>query len=152
MFGASDEAIGLLESGESFEKRILDIYQKCNTVGEFNKEFNKLGREFEKKRNKGFKDLKGLFSNIDNNNKDKIFNKLDNELLKYNECLQDTSSNKLDLNSPVKNKNYLINIKGNNLECFTQGIICIGAIVNKGELVKPILICRDEKNKFIFNE
>ncbi|MBD7912946.1 DISARM system SNF2-like helicase DrmD [Clostridium cibarium] len=152
MFGASDEAIGLLESGESFEKRVLDIYQKCSTVGEFNKEFNKLGKEFEKKRNKGFKDLKELFTFWDDNKKSKIYTDLNNKLYKYNECLTYTSNSKLDSNSPIKNKNYLINIKGNDLEFFTKGYICIGAILNKGQLVKPVLICKDEKNKFIVKE
>jgi len=60
VFGASDQALGLLESGIDFEKRILQIYQNCDSIGEFNKEFKALEKDFERKRNTKFKELKSL--------------------------------------------------------------------------------------------
>ena len=36
VFGASDIALGALESGTSFEKMVLQIYQTCDTTAEFN--------------------------------------------------------------------------------------------------------------------
>lgn len=52
VFGASDIALGALESGSSFEKTILDIYQHCETRAEFKKAFDKLNRQLDAKRNK----------------------------------------------------------------------------------------------------
>ena len=52
VFGASDIALGALESGSSFEKTILDIYQHCGTRAEFKKAFDKLDRQLDAKRNK----------------------------------------------------------------------------------------------------
>ena len=42
VFGASDVALGALESGTSFEKTILNIYQKCNSNADFQKAFDRL--------------------------------------------------------------------------------------------------------------
>jgi superfamily II DNA or RNA helicase len=48
VFGASDEVLGIIESGVDFERRILDIYQQCRTQAEIEQEFQKLQSEFEK--------------------------------------------------------------------------------------------------------
>lgn len=52
VFGASDVALGTLESGISFEKTVLDIYQTCATRAEFKKAFDKLDRQLDAKHNK----------------------------------------------------------------------------------------------------
>lgn len=62
VFGASDKAIGLLESGSDFEKRITQIYQECKTSDEFVKRFNSLEREIDRKRNKKMDELRGLIT------------------------------------------------------------------------------------------
>ena len=51
VFGSSDEVLGSLESGVDFEKRIAGIYQKCKTVEEINREFDKLREELSDKIN-----------------------------------------------------------------------------------------------------
>jgi ERCC4-related helicase len=61
VFGASDKAIGLLESGADFEKRVTQIYQDCKTSTDFSKEFNTLEKELDRKRNKKMDELKSLF-------------------------------------------------------------------------------------------
>lgn len=61
VFGASDKAIGLLESGADFEKRVTQIYQECKTSSDFAKEFKALEKELDKKRNKKMEELKNLF-------------------------------------------------------------------------------------------
>lgn len=61
VFGASDKAIGLLESGTDFEKRVTQIYQVCKTSSDFTKEFKALEKELDKKRNKKMEELKNLF-------------------------------------------------------------------------------------------
>ena len=45
VFGASDEVLGSIESGIDFEKRILQIYQKCRTDKEIQKAFDDLQEE-----------------------------------------------------------------------------------------------------------
>lgn len=60
VFGASDEALGLLASDTSFEKTILDIYQSCNSAFEFNKSFDKLDKKIDSKKEKIGKSLKSI--------------------------------------------------------------------------------------------
>ena len=62
VFGASDKAIGLLESGADFEKRVTLIYQECKTASDFTKQFKALEKELEKKRNKKMDELKSIFT------------------------------------------------------------------------------------------
>ncbi len=47
VFGASDEVLGVLESGVDFEKRIADIYQKCRTEVQIQFNFDQLQQEME---------------------------------------------------------------------------------------------------------
>lgn len=60
VFGASDIALGALESGTSFEKMVLDIYQSCNTTTEFRKAFDKLDRKLNAKRDKNARKLRSI--------------------------------------------------------------------------------------------
>lgn len=45
VFGSSDEVLGTLESGVDFEKRISEIYQKCKTAEDIQREFDALQEE-----------------------------------------------------------------------------------------------------------
>lgn len=47
VFGASDEVLGVIESGVDFEKRIAAIYQNCRTTAEIEAEFSSLRQEME---------------------------------------------------------------------------------------------------------
>ncbi len=47
VFGASDEVLGVLESGIDFEKRIHAIYQTCRTPAEIDAGFDALQKELE---------------------------------------------------------------------------------------------------------
>ena len=60
VFGASDIALGILESGSSFERMILEIYQNCNSATEFRRAFDKLERKLDAKRNKKASQLRTL--------------------------------------------------------------------------------------------
>ena len=60
VFGASDIVLGALESGTSFEKMVLDIYQSCNTTTEFRKAFDKLDRKLNAKRDKNARKLRSI--------------------------------------------------------------------------------------------
>lgn len=60
VFGASDIALGTLESGISFERTVLEIYQHCDTRAEFKKAFDKLDRQLDARRNKKARELRAL--------------------------------------------------------------------------------------------
>jgi superfamily II DNA or RNA helicase len=47
VFGASDEILGVLESGLDFERRVLDIYQSCRTDAEIQAAFDALRADLE---------------------------------------------------------------------------------------------------------
>lgn len=47
VFGASDEVLGAIESGVDFERRILDIYEKCRTEEQIQSAFDALQAELE---------------------------------------------------------------------------------------------------------
>jgi ERCC4-related helicase len=47
VFGASDEVLGVIESGVEFEKRIVAIYQNCRTEDEIETEFKALRDEMD---------------------------------------------------------------------------------------------------------
>ena len=49
VFGSSDEVLGTIESGVDFERKILEIYQKCRTKKDIDREFKKLQKELETK-------------------------------------------------------------------------------------------------------
>jgi len=46
VFGASDEVLGSIESGVDIERRIGEIYQRCRTPQEINRDFEQLQLEF----------------------------------------------------------------------------------------------------------
>ncbi|MGL5228232.1 MAG: helicase-related protein, partial [Bacteroidales bacterium] len=47
VFGSSDEVLGAIESGVDFEKKMLEIYQRCRTEEEINEAFDNLRAELE---------------------------------------------------------------------------------------------------------
>ena len=60
VFGASDEVLGTIESGVDFERRILDIYQRCRTPEEISEAFNKLRAELDEKINTKIEQTKSM--------------------------------------------------------------------------------------------
>ena len=83
VFGASDKAIGLLESGTDFEKRVTQIYQECKTSSDFTKEFKALEKELDKKRNKKMEELKNLFIYKTEEEHKKEFDQILQEISQY---------------------------------------------------------------------
>lgn len=58
VFGASDEVLGVLDSGVDFEKRINEIYQSCRTTNEINAAFDQLQDELEAQIQTGMSDAR----------------------------------------------------------------------------------------------
>ncbi|MEB8486349.1 SNF2-related protein [Acidithiobacillus ferriphilus] len=66
VFGASDEVLGVVESGVDFEKRIANIYQKCRSPGQISFEFDALQSEMESEIAGGQQDAREkLLNNFD---------------------------------------------------------------------------------------
>ncbi|HHT9130618.1 MAG TPA: SNF2-related protein, partial [Candidatus Brocadiaceae bacterium] len=66
IFGASDEVLGSIESGVSFEKRIAQIYQNCRTLEEIQSSFDQLQKELEEQIEDRMKDARNnLLENFD---------------------------------------------------------------------------------------
>lgn len=66
VFGASDEVLGIIESGVDFEKRIADIYQTCRTLEEIQASFEALQAELSAEINEGLRSTRQkLLENFD---------------------------------------------------------------------------------------
>lgn len=73
VFGASDEVLGVIESGVDFEKRISEIYQRCRTPQQIEYEFNELKKELEEQVNTRLSDTKNkLLENFDEEVQEKL--------------------------------------------------------------------------------
>lgn len=148
VFGSSDYALGLLESGKDLEKRILDIYQKCNTVSEFNKAFDKLNKNFDRKRKLGFNALKNILKDRSEKNKKIIYGKIEKEVQEYFNCLA-TINNHLDKKIKLDNQYF----KANNLnKSFSEGYLILGKIMNENQLMKTFLMIKDNELGVIQDE
>ncbi len=58
VFGASDEVLGVLESGVDFEQRINEIYQSCRTEAEINTAFDQLQTQLDTQIEEGIEDAR----------------------------------------------------------------------------------------------
>lgn len=143
VFGSSDQALGLLESGVDFEKRVLMIYQKCNSIGEFNKEFKDLEKEFERKRNIKFQELKNLLSDEKEihsvSYKRSLFEAMHflEELKKWKAIKPPTKGMKY----PVA---YAIEISEKEKYGLNHGFILMGGLYNNQDFLLPFLRVFDE--------
>jgi ERCC4-related helicase len=149
VFGSSDEALGLLESGQSFERRVLEIYQKCNSVGEFNTEFKKLYGIFERKKDRKVNELKNLLNYIEEKELENSYKEIFDEIKHYNneliQCKENTGHGK-QINTLYKAKLYT---RINNL---AVGYIITGRIIGNGKIIKPLLLLYDNENGIIVDE
>lgn len=145
VFGASDKAIGLLESGENFEKRVLQIYQQCKSPTEFNKEFKILEKELDRKRNAKFRELKNLISKTSEEAHKQELQEIFVEVNRYFEDKAFWSS----IPNDISIAHYPIAYKTNNIginDEVRHGHIIIGGFYNKQELLFPILEVLDLNN------
>lgn len=146
VFGASDVALGTLDSGTNFEKYVLDIYQKCNTTSEFNKEFDKLDRKLNAKRDKKARELRNILLS----DSVKKASDLDNTKLEIDSYLKDVEywEHYAEDNNDT-NVQYWKNEQWGK-ECLgAHGFLFMGAFCNSGKFLFPILLLCDEKGEYI---
>lgn len=148
VFGASDIALGALESGSSFEKTILDIYQHCETRAEFKKAFDKLNRQLDAKRNKKSIQLRSILMTESTEAKVAALEKTKKDIDRY--------LKEIDYWSMVPAPE----IEGNT--CYwridnwgeqtlgSHGTLFVGAFCNSnGEMLFPVLLLCDEQGRYI---
>ena len=88
VFGASDEVLGIVESGVDFEKRIAGIYNKCRTEVQIKFEFDQLQKELETEIAGGQQDAREkLLDNFDQEVVEKVRIQSHDYLDRFNERL-----------------------------------------------------------------
>lgn len=148
VFGASDVALGTLESGLSFEEMVLDIYQKCNTIKDFNVAFNKLSEQLDKSTNAQVTQLQNILITESAEAKGKALEKTKDEITQYKKDVEYWAH----FQKPEKNgKTYFAKIDNWGEETFGgHGLLFLGAFCNNNtKLLFPVLLLCDENGEYI---
>lgn len=142
VFGASDKAIGLLESGENFEKRILQIYQQCSNKKEFNREFTGLEKELERKRSVRASQLRFLLSKTNEEEHRNAFRKRMEDVQKYFKDREYWNS----VNGNTVGKYLMLfELKKKPTELQGHGYLLIGGLYDRKKLLEPVLYVLDRQ-------
>lgn len=147
VFGASDVALGILESGISFERMILDIYQNCSSASEFKQAFDKLERKLEAKRDKKASQLRTLLLTESGDSKEASLDETKQEIDRY---LRDEVY-WADVAEPdIGGDTQFWRIDHWGDECFgSHGTLFIGAFCNGGKMLFPVTLLCDENGHYI---
>lgn len=115
VFGASDEVLGTIGSGVDFEKRLIEIYQKCRTKEELNDAFEKLQNDLDETINQRLVETqKILFENFDAEVVNKLKTTLEQTtayITKYEQWLWKITRFILDQKAEFNNKELSFDLK-----------------------------------------
>lgn len=148
VFGASDIALGTLESGSSFEKTILDIYQNCGTKTEFKKAFDRLDKRIDAKTNKKVLQLQSILMTASDIDKNVSLEKTNNDIKQY---LKQVDFWSQVADSDVEgNLNYWKINNWGEKTFGSHGTLFIGAFCNSNnEMLFPVLLLCDEFGQYV---
>ena len=147
VFGASDIALGALESGTSFEKMVLDIYQSCNTTTEFRKAFDKLDRKLNAKRDKNVRKLRSILITESSGAKKQALEGTKKDIDRY---LQE-----VDYWSRVSEPEVFSEIQYWKVDGWGEqaigahGYLFLGAMCSNADLLFPVLLLCDHEGKYV---
>lgn len=147
VFGASDIAIGALESGTSFEKTVLDIYQRCNTAAEFKKAFDKLDRKLNAKRDKNARKLRSILITKSSGAKKQALEGTKKDIDRY---LQ-----QVDYWSKVAQPEVFRDVQYWKVDGWGEqaigahGYLFLGAMCNNVDILFPVLLLCDHEGKYV---
>ena len=147
VFGASDIALGALESGTNFEKMVLDIYQSCNTTTEFRKAFDKLDRELNAKRDKNARKLRSILITESSGAKKQALEGTKKDIDHY---LQE-----VDYWDKVAEPEVFSDIQYWKVDDWGEqtigahGYLFLGAMCNNADLLFPVLLLCDQEGKYV---
>ncbi|MGU8595876.1 SNF2-related protein [Clostridium perfringens] len=115
VFGSSDKVLGSIESGIDFEKKVLNIYQRCRLPEEIDLAFDELQKSMEESINvKMDKVQKDLFENFDLDVREKLKNNLDKtkkHLNKYENMFWNISKYSLKKLGEFNDDEYTVTLK-----------------------------------------
>ena len=147
VFGASDVALGALESGVSFEKRILDIYQNCKNITEVRKAFAALNRQLDLKKNAHAAELRSILLTESKEAKGESLEKTKAEIDKY---LRDVEYWNQFAEPEMERKMYYWQIDNWGERVFgSHGSLFLGAFLDNTRLLFPVLLLCDENGEYI---
>ena len=151
VFGASDESLGLLDSGSNFEKRLIAIYEKCKNDTDVKREFDKLEREIEAKRNKKKNDLKQILSAVSSAEKKRNLSFTANDIKNYIEETALWSEIAKNV-KPVTNSTMQITqtkIKFDDIN-ESHGYVFVGVMAKStNEFIQPFLMVFDNNGEIL---
>lgn len=151
VFGASDVSLGVLESGFSFEKMILEIYQNCNSSQEFRQAFDNLERSLDSRRDKKAAQLRSILLTESTTAKGAALEKTRLEIDKYLKEEQYWAG----IDKPdIDGNTQFWRIDNWGEACFgAHGTLFIGAFCNGAKLLFPVmLVCDENGNHVDFTE
>lgn len=147
VFGASDIALGALESGTSFEKMVLDIYQRCDTAAEFKKEFNKLNRQLDAKRDKKTQKLRDILVTESSGAKKQALEGTKKDIDRY---LQQVDYWSKVAQSEVFRDVQYWKVDGWGEQAIgAHGYLFLGAMCNNADILFPVLLLCDHEGKYV---
>ena len=147
VFGASDVALGALESGISFEKMILDIYQNCDSETEFRNAFENLNRQLDARRNKQITKLRSLLLTESPESKGESLEKTKRDIDQY---LADVEYwNRFEEPEIEGGQNFWRIDNWGEKNFGFHGTLFIGAFFNGSSFLFPVLLLCDENGNHI---
>lgn len=148
VFGASDVALGVLESGSSFEKTVLEIYQKCDSESEFKSAFDKLNRDLNNRLNKQVSQLRTLLLTESPEAKGEALEEARQQIARY---LHDVEYWKQFAEPEMDGgRTYYWQIDNWGEDNFgSHGTLFVGAFCDNNRLLFPVLLLCDENGEYI---
>ena len=147
VFGASDVALGALESGTSFEKMILEIYQNCDSETEFKDAFEKLNRKLDARRNKQIMQLRSLLLTESPESKGESLEKTKRDIDQY---LADVKYWDQFEESEIEGGQNFWRIDNWGEKILgSHGTLFTGAFFNGSKFLFPVLLLCDENGNYI---
>ena len=147
VFGASDVALGALESGTGFEKTILDIYQRCNSNAEFIQAFETLDKQLTSKMNKQVVQLRSILLTESPEAKGEALENTRESIEKY---LHDVEYWNQFAEPEMDGNLYYWKIDNWGEANFgSHGTLFVGAFCNNNQILFPVLLLCDENGEYI---
>lgn len=148
VFGSSDIAIGVLESGMNFEQEILKIYQECKSSGDIKRAFDKFVRKLETSRNKRAVELRNIL--LSKTSEEKCSD-LDETKVEIDTYLSQVAywDNIEDEDILIDPENYWQTPEWGMKTFCSHGYLFIGMLANQSKLLFPVLLVCDEDGNYI---
>ena len=152
VFGASDTALGILESGSNFENKILEIYQKCNSAREFNIAFDKLEKEIDLKRGSvgsKVRQLKNLLMTQTSEEKIEDIAETKKQMDDYLNELE-YWNNVPDVEERITTRPRYYKVQGDTSKyLFEDGYVFIGTLWQSGVIEEPMMVVCDDDGQYV---